>query len=186
MKQKVNLPEFTADVSFLKTIRSIRQTNHRQSAASNTIFQMTMWSSNDKIVREGIVPAATCDNVNCDAALATCILLFNPVSCGLYSSCCLGGPSFQTVGDPDCRNEPCAPGCPADMCIQSMQQGLSSDNLSSEISSLKNDLKKQLNKIERCACGLDKLVYNGVSPLWANMLHEANNRPTPPQPYSMY
>ncbi len=58
--------------------------------------------------------------VNCDAAKTFCFaaLDLDPINCGIYYGCCYGSPSLP-IGDPDCRNQPCGPGCPSDLCIQS-------------------------------------------------------------------
>jgi len=60
--------------------------------------------------------------VNCDAAKTFCFaaLDLDPINCGIYYGCCYGAPSLP-IGDPDCRNQPCGPGCPSDLCIQSGQ-----------------------------------------------------------------
>jgi hypothetical protein len=61
-----------------------------------------------------------CDkSVNCDAAKTFCFaaLDLDPINCGIYYGCCYGS-SALPVGDSDCRNQPCGPGCPSDLCIQ--------------------------------------------------------------------
>src|SRR5262249_296537 len=72
-------------------------------------------------------PSASADgNGKCNptpdshSAQAICFatLDLDPISCGIYYGCCYGDPS-PPIGDPDCRNMPCAPGCPSDICIQS-------------------------------------------------------------------
>jgi|KBSMisStaDraftv2_1062788.scaffolds.fasta_scaffold33316_2 hypothetical protein len=72
-----------------------------------------------------------CTGVNCDAAQKICYatLDLDPISCGIYYGCCYGQPSDQPDlphGDSECRNDPCGPGCPSDLCILSgqLQQAL--------------------------------------------------------------
>lgn len=69
-----------------------------------------------------------CSNVNCDAVKTVCFatLDLDPVTCGIYYGCCYGQ-SDLPIGDNECRADPCGPGCPSDLCIQSQlpaQQGL--------------------------------------------------------------
>jgi hypothetical protein len=59
--------------------------------------------------------------------------------------------------DPAKGGDACNEGCPLDMCIQSRQSQLSLD-LSSQIATLGNDLKRQLKRIERCSCGFPELT----------------------------
>jgi hypothetical protein len=123
-----------------------------------------------------IVPAidSACPGVNCDATLASAILLFNPISWSIYQQCCMGGlrvseacrnnpclsecPQFMCI----CANQPCNPGCPPEWCpLSSQPDALSSagfSDLSSQIASLRSELRRQLNRIERCACGLPGVV----------------------------
>ena len=63
-------------------------------------------------------------SVNCDVVKTLCIasLDLDPVDCGVYYGCCYGDPSLP-VGDSDCRNQPCGPGCPSDLCIQNPDEG---------------------------------------------------------------
>jgi hypothetical protein len=128
--------------------------------------------------RGAIVPAinSSCPGINCDATLASAILLFNPISWSIYQQCCMGGlrvsdacrnnpclpecPQFLCI----CANQPCNPDCPPEWCpLSSQPAALSSSDaefsdLSSQIATLRNDLKRQLNRIQRCACGPRK--YN--------------------------
>src|SRR5262249_55139166 len=71
--------------------------------------------------------AGDCSNVNCDAVKSICfgLLDLDPVTCGIYYGCCYNK-SELPVGDNDCRGNPCGPGCPSDLCIQSgvLQEGL--------------------------------------------------------------
>jgi hypothetical protein len=112
---------------------------------------------------------SSCPGVDCDAALATGILLFNPISWSIYKQCCMGSlqisdncrrnpclpecPQFLCI----CANQPCNPGCPPEWCPQSSYSeavsGTDSSDLSSQIATLRNDIKRQLNRIERCTCG---------------------------------
>ena len=115
-----------------------------------------------------IVPAATCDYVNCDWAQASCFgsLDLDPFTCGLYYGCCYGKPSEPVAGTSDCRSRPCDPGCPWEGCIPSMQSALSSSDLSSQIATLSGDLKRQLNRIQRCACGPPPVVRYVPPPVY--------------------
>ena len=103
-----------------------------------------------------------CANVNCDAAWATCVLLFNPVSCDMVKECCVDG-----YVEPDCRNNPCGPGCPNDLCITSGQYGLNNPvrvNPPPSMGSrdVLSDIQRRLSQIERCTCGVNPLVYSSV------------------------
>lgn len=61
---------------------------------------------------------------DCNTVQSICYgsLDLDPISCGMYYGCCYGDKS-PPVGDNDCRNSPCGPGCPSDVCVQN--QGLS-------------------------------------------------------------
>lgn len=109
--------------------------------------------------RGTIVPAADCPpGVDCGWAQFFCFasLDLDPVSCGLYYGCCQGAGKTGETGDV-CRNNPCAAGCPSDLCIQSLQSALSSVDpmLSAEFSDLSSQvasLGKQLRRIANCVC----------------------------------
>lgn len=62
---------------------------------------------------------------DCNTVQSICFasLDLDPISCGMYYGCCYGDKS-PPVGDNDCRNSPCGPGCPSDTCV--LNQGLSS------------------------------------------------------------
>jgi hypothetical protein len=76
---------------------------------------------------EHAAAGAQCNNVNCNAVQTICFaaLDLDPVTCGLYYGCC-NKKSDLPIGDNECRGNPCGPGCPSDLCIQSgqLQQGL--------------------------------------------------------------
>lgn len=158
----MNMPGFTAEASLGPS-----------SNAYIGAFSPSGWR------RGAIVPAidSACPGVNCDATLASAILLFNPISWSIFQQCCMGG---LRVSDA-CRNNPCLPECPQFMCIcinqpcnpeclqlgwcplSSQPDALSSagsSDLSSEIATLRNELKRQLNRIERCSCGIPGDVIN--------------------------
>lgn len=147
----MNIPRFTAEASL-----------ERSSNAYIGSFGPGGWR------REAIVPAiaSTCPGVNCDALLASAILLFNPVSWGWYKACCMGDSSNEY-----CRANPCLEECRhLNLCAAppTLTPGaLSSEgfsDLSSQITTLENDLKRQLNRIERCACGIHYVTKAPVSP----------------------
>jgi hypothetical protein len=62
----------------------------------------------------------------CDTAKAICFaaLDLDPVTCGYYYGHCYKKDTSPPIGDNDCRNSPCGPGCPSDLCIGSGQLGL--------------------------------------------------------------
>lgn len=78
---------------------------------------------------------------NCDAAKTFCFgsLDLDPITCGVYYGCCYGDPS-PPIGDPDCRNQPCGPGCPSDLCAQGDPGGPGSFGLTQGSSAFSTDL----------------------------------------------
>ncbi|SRR5713226_1589199 len=140
-------------------------------------------------VRGAIIPSGGCDGVNCDAAQFFCFasLDLDPISCGLYYGCCQGQVSQAPTAD-DCRNNPCGPGCPSDLCIQSMGSALSSldPTLSEGFSGLSSQLAsigRQLRGIAKCVCPpptISSVV--GRVPPWVSTVSQPP--PVPPVPYA--
>lgn len=138
----------------------------------------------DDRIRGAIAPATNCSGVNCDAAQFFCFasLDLDPISCGLYYGCCQGQVSQAPTAD-DCRNNPCGPGCPSDLCIQSLQAALSSsDALSSgisDISSKLSSIEKQLRGIARCVCPPPT-----ITALDPSVVYRVLQPPIPPRPFA--
>jgi len=104
--------------------------------------------------RGAVVPAVGCSDVDCGWAAFFCFssLDLDPVSCGLYYGCCHG--AGRTGGDPNFdagTGIPVSSNLPVTSVDPTLSAGLS--DLSSQIAVLRNDLRRQLNRIERCACG---------------------------------
>jgi hypothetical protein len=57
---------------------------------------------------------------DCNTVQTICYasLDLDPITCGMYYGCCYGNEG-PPVGDHDCRNSQCDPGCPSDICAQS-------------------------------------------------------------------
>lgn len=98
-----------------------------------------------------VVPAVDCSGVDCDAAQFFCYLSLDldPVSCGLFYGCCQGAGKTGNGQYPDAG---------ADIPVSSKLPLTSDDSaalsqLNATIAQLQKDLKRQLNRIQRCACG---------------------------------
>jgi hypothetical protein len=117
--------------------------------------------------RRAIVPASVCPpGLNCDAVLVACgfSLGTDPFTCLLYALCCHGAGRAGDPGDV-CRNNPCAPGCPPELCYQSgpgdigggYPLGLTSADPTlsagfSDLSSRLESIERQLRGIAKCVC----------------------------------
>lgn len=75
-----------------------------------------------------VLAEGSCPGVKCSIVQSACYGAadLEPITCGLYYGCCYKKTDDLPVGDNDCRNSPCGPGCPNDVCISSgqLQQGL--------------------------------------------------------------
>jgi hypothetical protein len=93
--------------------------------------------------RGAIVPAVDCSDVNCDSAQALCILSLDldPISCGLYYGCCQG--AGRTGGDPSSNPSANIP----------VSSNLPLTSVDPTLSASFSDIRRQLNRIQRCACG---------------------------------
>jgi hypothetical protein len=112
--------------------------------------------------RGAIVPAVDCSSVNCDQALGFCIasLDLDPISCGLYYGCCRG--AGQTGGDLSGPQPDIPPSSSLPLTAGGVTVGPPA--FLGERSSDADNLQRQLNRIERCACGYKGVVQ--APPSW--------------------
>jgi hypothetical protein len=152
--------------------------------------------------RGAIVPAADnyCPpNLDCGMLQAVCFFSLDadPLTCGLYYGCCKGGVQIGDV----CRNNPCAPGCPAELAGDcrnpGMQWGLTSvdstlsagfSDLSSRLAAGFSDLSsrlesigRQLRGIARCVCPPTPLTSVPSPPLTSALPKSSGLSTVPPQ-----
>ncbi len=141
----MNLPGFTATASL---------------GTSSSVYSGVVGARG--MNREAIVPASGCPGVNCEWAQAFCIgsLSLDPISCGLYYGCCQG--AGQTGGEVSGPQPDIPPSSNFPLTAGGVTVGpppsLGQRNPDA------NDLKRQLNRIERCACGYKGVVQ--LPPSW--------------------
>ncbi len=136
----MNLPGFTGQRSIFKS-KDNYQTNMSFERAAGT---------NSKIT-----PSLSDCQKNCFVFFWSPLLLS-----GCMANCELQGGGSVDPREDRCRTNPCFPECPADQCILSQQRSALTvppppPSGGSRIDT--EDLKRQLNRIERCACGNNRL-----------------------------
>jgi hypothetical protein len=176
MNSKINLPGFAANTNIIQSTKSLRQkkTNARSSHKAHNV----------------VIPAWNCSDHNCYEWGTLCFFT-GGFGCEPFRVCC----TDSTPATPGiCDYNPCQPGCPPnpecayrnpDYPYEGGIYGLSSDS-TSELLSQFASLKRQLNRIERCTCGLPSVIYNIPQPSISYIPKEyafSPNFPIPPSPY---